>query len=130
MKLKFKIIALAVWALSSVFLESCGMRVSENTSDNQQPESFVQLCQKSLKPNSLPINTGKTITVLLDILDTNDCQKADNKLHTLDKLDLTNKKISDLKPLAGLSNLTELLLENNKIDNIESLSGLNNLTKL
>ena len=38
--------------------------------------------------------------------------------------------VSDLSPLAGLTNLTELLLDDNNITDISPLSGLTNLTNL
>ena len=41
-----------------------------------------------------------------------------------------SNSVSDLSPLAGLTNLTELLLDDNNITDISPLSGLTNLTNL
>ena len=46
------------------------------------------------------------------------------------RLPLTMHKISDLSPLAGLTNLTELYLSYNKISDLAPLAGLTNLSRL
>ncbi|NOR69390.1 MAG: hypothetical protein GQ532_06795 [Methylomarinum sp.] len=49
-------------------------------------------------------------------------------LTKLEQLDLGyNHKITNLKPLAGLTNLERLLLTHNQITNIEPLAGLTKL---
>ncbi len=43
---------------------------------------------------------------------------------------LTNKNITDLSPLAGLTNLDELWLDHNKLSDLSPLAGLTNLKNL
>ena len=51
-------------------------------------------------------------------------------LSNLTNLWLRNNKIVDIKPLAGLRNLTDLWLSINKIVDVKPLGGLRNLTRL
>jgi hypothetical protein len=51
-------------------------------------------------------------------------------LTNLTELDLSYNNISDLSPLAGLTNLTELGLSSNNISDITPLAGLTNLRSL
>ena len=73
----------------------------------QKPQSFAQWC---LQKKSVPADTRHTIDVLLTKAGTNNCQKADIKLRKLDTLNLDRNQIVDIKPIAGLSNLTDLML--------------------
>ncbi|MCL1986495.1 MAG: stalk domain-containing protein [Firmicutes bacterium] len=52
------------------------------------------------------------------------------RLTNLTRLDLAHNNISDLTPLAGLTNLTELNLNLNDISDLTPLAGLTNLTRL
>ena len=81
----------------------------------QQPKlkSFEAWCRQR---KSVSIATRKTIEVLLKKADTKNCRLANRKLKTLTTVDLSNSNISDLKPLAGLTNLTSLYLINNQIN--------------
>jgi Leucine-rich repeat (LRR) protein len=49
---------------------------------------------------------------------------------SLQKLNCSDKEISDLEPLRQLTNLQELSCSNNKISDLESLRPLNNLQEL
>ena len=51
-------------------------------------------------------------------------------LTNLSKLHLSGNNISDLTPLSGLTNLTELWLRRNNISDLTPLAGLMNLTRL
>ena len=75
-------------------------------------KSFAQWCQQK---SSVPAATRHTIDVLLKQAGNNNCQAADSKLRSLPGLDLNSNKISDVKPLAGLSNLKYLHLQSNPI---------------
>jgi len=46
------------------------------------------------------------------------------------ELELNNKNIADLSPLAGLTNLTRLYLYSNNISDLSPFAGLTNLTRL
>jgi internalin A len=84
-------------------------------------KSFVQLCQNKL---SVSIETRKTINLLLKEIGTNNCQVADSKLREVTSLNLHDSQISDLKPLAFLTNLTALDLKGNQISDIKPLANL------
>ena len=92
-----------------------------------QPKSFAQWCQQK---SSVPAATRHTIDILLKQAGTNNCQTADSKLRSLDKLDLRSNQISDIKLLAGLTKLTYLDLSENQIGDVKPLSGLTKLTDL
>ena len=77
-----------------------------------QSKSFAQWCQQK---SSLPAATRHTIDVLLKKAGTNNCQTADSKLTSLTELNLYSNQISDIKPLAGLTQLTNLFLKSNPI---------------
>jgi internalin A len=68
-------------------------------------KSFLQWCQQR---NSVSIATKKTINALLYGIDTNNCRVANAKLRNLTKLNLNMSEISDLRPIAELTKLTEL----------------------
>ena len=88
-------------------------------------KSFAEWCQQK---NAVSAATKHTIDVLLTKAGTKNCQLADRQLRRLTKLSLSNNKITDLKPLAGLNNLTELALDHNQIGNIDLLASLTKLT--
>jgi internalin A len=89
-----------------------------------QSKSFAQWCQQK---SSVPAATRHTIDVLLKQAGTKNCQAADSKLTSLTKLDLDSNQISDIKPLAGLTNLKGFLLNSNQISDIKPLAGLTKL---
>jgi Leucine Rich repeats (2 copies) len=92
-----------------------------------QVKSFAKWCQEK---NTVPAATKHTINVLLKKAETNDCQKADAYLSSLDKLYVRRSEIVDLQPLASLTNLESIDLGSNQVSNIESLSGLIKLREL
>jgi internalin A len=61
---------------------------------------------------------------------TNNCQQADVKLNKWTDMILTNKKISDLRPLAGFTNLTQLWLDRNQITDLRPLANLSKMNIL
>jgi internalin A len=90
-------------------------------------KDFAQWCQyKQL----LPVETRKTIDLLLKKVETNNCQLASLKLRKLTSLYLTGNQISDVKPLASLTNLTSLGLDGNQISDVKPLASLTNLEYL
>ena len=90
-------------------------------------QSFSQWCKQKL---TLPKETKHTVEILLEKADTQDCDRAEQELKKLSELGFLFDKISDIKPLAGLTNLTQLYLGGNKISDIKPLAGLTNLTQL
>ena len=75
-------------------------------SASPQPKSFEAWCRQR---KSVPGSTRYTIDVLLEKAGTKDCKLADRQLKTLTNLSLGfSHQISDVKPLAGLTNLRVL----------------------
>jgi tetratricopeptide (TPR) repeat protein len=96
---------------------------------NQEPKnkSFSSWC---IRRNELELQTSHTINMVLDLLKTNDCKIADSLLRKKKTLKLSNSGITDVSPLAGLSDLAELNLNDNEISNIEPLANLSSLEYL
>jgi internalin A len=90
-------------------------------------KSFTEWCQNKM---SVSVETRKTINLLLKKAEINDCQIANSKLGKLTSLDLRYNQISDIKPLAALTNLTSLSLALNQISDVKPLVALTNLTVL
>ncbi|CAA9328784.1 internalin, putative, partial [uncultured Microcoleus sp.] len=72
----------------------------------------------------------RTVEMLLKRLGTTECDVANQKLSGFTALSLHNTEISDIKPLASLTNLTSLTLFNTEISDIKPLASLTNLTSL
>ena len=71
-----------------------------------------------------------TVASLLAIAATEDCQLANETLMTVTELDLSDRQITDLQPLATLTQLQTLYLAQNQIEDIRPLTTLNQLTHL
>jgi internalin A len=115
--------AIVVTNIDPSFAQSTDRQSSR--SDN--PKSFAQWCQEKA---SVSPSRRLTIDVLLKEAGTNDCNIAERKLKSIRNLYLASKKISDLDPLASLTNLETLQLHNNQIVDINPLAGLTNLKVL
>lgn len=89
--------------------------------------NFTYWCQKK---DSLPEQTQYTVKVLLQKAGTQNCDRAEKKLKKLRVLDLSSHDISDLSPLAQLTNLRELYLSYNQIRDLSPLAQLTNLNFL
>jgi internalin A len=92
-----------------------------------QPKSFETWCRQR---KSVPAATRHTIDILLEKAGSKDCQEVNSLLKTLTTLNLDGNEITDVKPLAGLTNLIEIDLVDNQITNVKPLAGLTNLTSL
>jgi internalin A len=99
-------------------------------------KTFAQWCQQR---NSVPAATKLTIDLLLQRTSTKNCKLANAELIKLEDLYLSRadvengditKPISDLNPIASLTNLKNLFLRNHKIVDLKPLIGLNKLTFL
>jgi internalin A len=90
-------------------------------------KSFSQWCKSK---HTLPKETKHTVKVLLQKAGTTDCDRAERKLNKQQVLDLSSHKISDLSPLAQLTNLRELYLSYNQISDLSPLAHLTNLNFL
>ncbi len=89
------------------------------------PRTFADWC---LNKANWSVETLHTIDALLKVVETTDCNQADKLLSTRIELSLRNNKITDLRPLSTLTNLTTLSLRNNQITDLTPLSTLTNLT--
>jgi internalin A len=90
-------------------------------------ESFAQLCQKK---DSVSPGRRLTIDILLKKAGTNDCNIADRQLKNIRNLHLSGYGISDIEPLASLTNLEILNIHNNKIFDLNPLMGLRKIKTL
>ncbi len=122
-KVRFLMTGMTMMFLLQPLLSS----VASASPQQPKPKIFETWCRQR---KSVPAATRYTIDILLEKAGTKDCQKADRQLKTLTNLDLSGNKISDVNPLAGLTNLTSVDLTMNKISDIKPLAGLTNLTSL
>jgi internalin A len=104
-------------------------------------KSFLEWCQQK---NSVSAATRTTIDRLLVKAGTEDCQRADVKLRTnttsiqylgpstRERINGNGKirPIIDLRPLAGLTNITKLVLYQTQVSDLSPLAGLVNLKTL
>jgi internalin A len=104
--------------------------VAPTVLESIQTQSFVEWCQRKA---SVPSDTRHTIDVLLEMAGTNDCKSADGRIrkHILEYgtfLSLSGRRISDLKPISGFTEVTAIFLENNQISDLQPLTNLSNLS--
>ncbi|MEM6399526.1 MAG: leucine-rich repeat domain-containing protein [Cyanobacteria bacterium P01_D01_bin.116] len=123
-----KFIHLSCIALIGIILVNSIRTKEAPIQDNQQSiKSFSSLCKQK---HALSEETKYTINILLQQAGTVDCDRAERKLNKRQILDLSSHQISDLSPLAPLTNLTELYLSYNQIKDLSPLSRLTNLNFL
>ena len=104
-----------VFGLSAIWLASCGNVLGAEVARAQpgnNRRTFADWCRQKA---DLSPETKYTVDVLLKKAGTNDCDAGDRKLSSLTELVLREKQISDIKPLASLTNLTLLHLSGNPI---------------
>jgi internalin A len=118
----------------SIQLVSCSSAPLVGSTDRSSTaiKSFAQWCQKERLPKATVSSIGQIMEkVGFDISKGRDCRGADAKLKSLTKLNLDDSTISDLQPLASLTNLTSLSIRNNDmLRDIAPLANLTNLTDL
>ena len=78
------------------------------------PETFETFAEWCLNQANLSQEATRTVEILLETAGTQNCEQADATLIALTELDLTLGAISDVAPLASLTNLTELNLPTNQ----------------
>lgn len=89
--------------------------------------SFKEWCQKQ---SSLSAEARKTVEELLKEAGTSNCELAAENLLSRTELSLPEAPITDLRPLAGLTNLKGLYLNLNEITDLSPIARLTNLEKL
>ena len=93
--------------------------------------TFLDLCKtSSYESTLLTINSLKDIVSDIKNEKENkddDCEQVEQKLQQLTSLDLRGLKLSDLRPLSGLTSLVALYLPNNNITDLWQLQNLPNL---
>ena len=109
--------------ISALILISFQTQQAEAVPTNKQ--SFEQWC---LQKNSLPVETRKTVELLLNKASTQRCKLADLRLNKLSELFLTDNQITDITPISSLVNLTYLDLKDNQISDLKPLESLANLS--
>jgi internalin A len=121
---------LIVVALSAIALALSGNLLGAEVAQTQPGNSrrtFADWCRQKA---ALSPETKHTVDVLLKEAETTNCDVADRNLSWRSMLDLSDNKISDIKPLASLTKLTFLNLSDNKISDIKPLASLTKLTSL
>jgi hypothetical protein len=101
--------------------------ISEVSAQKSSNKTFARWCQQK---DSLTVATKHTIDVMLSKAFTRDCQAAERYLDKLTHLQIVSAQISDITPIASLSNLTSLALISNQISDITLIASLNKLTIL
>jgi internalin A len=71
-----------------------------------------------------------TVEAVFRAVGTKRCSQAAAKVEKLEKLNLTGMGARDLRPIAGLGNLTGLILDRNPVRDLEPLVGLKRLEVL
>lgn len=84
--------------------------------------AFVPVCQSG--------TANSTVAALLAVAGTSDCRQAQETLQTMTELDLSDRHITDLGPLASFSQLQRLYLSQNQITDLSPLSTLTHLEAL
>ncbi|MBE9100776.1 leucine-rich repeat domain-containing protein [Vacuolonema iberomarrocanum] len=109
-----------------VVLISCANLTAQNGRSAGGGERFADWCRDQANLSS---EVQQTVEVLLAEADTQDCDQAEAVLTNWDRLQLFGS-VTDLSPLASLTNLTELTLENTAVADLLPLANLTNLTRL
>ena len=119
---------------SVIALALCGSGLSAYAAETRSSNSrrtFADWCREK---DSLSPEAKHIVELLLEEAGTTECDAADRTLSSLTELNLSavnsGIEISDIKPLASLTNLTKLSLAYNQIRDIKPLASLTNLTKL
>ncbi|MEE3719455.1 leucine-rich repeat domain-containing protein [Tumidithrix elongata RA019] len=139
LSLAFSLLSLATVLVSCQGTQSVNNQSSEPAKTGRK--SFEEWCkekdsltEKMVKISDSrgyqPVSAKKTIEALLEQSGTQDCKLAESKLKSLLELNLTSKQITDVAPLASLTNLTTLDISRNGIIDVTPLASLTNLTNL
>ncbi len=115
------------WSILSVVTLLLSFQTPQSGAVLANSPSFEQWCQQK---DSLPIETKKTVEVMLKKAGSQDCRLADMKLNSLSSIEISDHQITNVKPLASLTNLSVLTLYRNQIIDISPLKNLTKLTEL
>ncbi|MBP0017657.1 MAG: hypothetical protein J7647_08870 [Cyanobacteria bacterium SBLK] len=115
-----------VFAIALTF--SC-LFFGTSTAANSNPDEwdFLHWC---VDRDRLTTEAKHTVEMLLEVAETTDCDRAHAVLQQSDRLDLSEKSIADLRPLATLTHITHLILYGNRIRDISPLETLIHLQQL
>ena len=94
------------------------------------PDQFATFADWCRDRDRLTPEAQHTVATLLEEAETQECDRAQNRLLELTGLSLSTKGIVDVSPFASLTNLTSLLLNYNQITDVSPLVNLTNLTAL
>src|SRR4028119_866318 len=103
MKLQ-KSIALTCCAILALSGSGLSAKAAEVRSENSR-RTFADWCRQKA---DLSHKAKYTVEVLLKLAETTECDAANLELSSLTGLSVRNNKVSDIKPLASLTNLREL----------------------
>ncbi len=111
----------------TVVLLSQVSRAKLAAAPTSQFNSFTDWC---LNREKISLPAKYTVEVLLQRIGTTECRQANQRLSHLNELKIVLSQISDLNPIASLTNLKALTLGGNRISDISPLKSLTNLTEL
>ncbi len=117
-------IALTCCAILALSGNGGSAKAAEVRSGNK---TFAEWCREQ---DYLSPEAKHTVDMLLKIAGTTECDEGDRQLSNITGISFTKQGISDIKPLASLTNLKVLRLINCSISDIKALASLTNLTLL
>ncbi len=121
-----RLMVVALSAILALYGNLLFAEVAQTQPENNR-RTFADWCREKAE---LSPEAKHTVEVLLRQAETTECDVADREFSSLTELTLNDNKISDIKPLASLTNLTAITLNDNQIIDIKPLASLTNLTAL
>ena len=97
-----RLIVIACSAIVALSANGLGAKAEETRSGNSG-RTFADWCRQKA---DLSPEVKHTVEVLLEKAGTTECDEANQKLSSLANLSLEDNQISDIKPLASLTNLS------------------------
>ncbi|NEO84530.1 MAG: leucine-rich repeat domain-containing protein [Spirulina sp. SIO3F2] len=89
--------------------------------------TFADWCNNQ---NNLAPGARHTVEIILQRVDIQDCDRAQQALAATSSLRLSDSELTDLAPLASLTHLTDLTLSYNQITDLTPLANLTRLKEL
>ena len=93
---------------------------------NYAQTTFLELCKKA----DLDPEPKKTVKAIFAKTMAEDCETANARLLTMKTLNLSERSLTDLTPLAGLPKLTNLDISKNPLNDVSVLADLEQLKSL
>lgn len=131
--LQQRMLNITVLPVGPVELRGTAFDLGQSLIDSKDKYDFVRSCidcKKLSKSGSCERSLAYTFSQLHDKVDSFSCLDTFAKLNELEVLNLQNRAISNLRPLANFKNLVVLNLSKNAIKDVSPLANLSQLTML